>query len=166
MKKLVGILTGVTTALLWSFYNVGSKLGQIDGFRAIDLILVRYVIGSMILLPAMIWAKERVSIGISRLLVLFLLSGPIFAVLIAQGFQLAPLSHGIVLAPSMSIMSTNLIVFLVERVRPRRHQVYGGAIIICALVLIGVDTAEGQVGGNTWRTTLLGDFCFLTASMM
>jgi drug/metabolite transporter (DMT)-like permease len=164
--KLIGVMLGLFTAFCWSLYNVGSKIGHLDGLRSIDLVMVRFAVGGLILLPVLLLVRPKSRASIWRVLFLTLVSGPIFAFLISQGFRYAPLSHGIVLAPCISMLATSGFAWILDKQRPNFHRSVGMIVMIVGILLIGLDASRDQPTNINLTSTFWGDLWFICGSTM
>lgn len=155
-RSLVGISLGMLAVVGWGIYNVGTEIGQAQGFRAPDLTLLRYGVGALVLLPWFVWRGR--GLDQRRLVVLALVGGPVFALILNQGYQLAPLAHAVVIGPAMSIITTLSLVRVVDGQKISARRMLGMAILLGGLAVIGLDR-----GGGTQITTsvLKGDLCFV-----
>lgn len=161
---LAGILWGITAAAAWAIYNVGAKVGAVQGFRPADLTLMRFLgAGLLMLLPLLrLGIHNLAGLGWRRGATLTLLIGPLFALIVNTGFILAPLAHGVVLGPTGTMLSSALLTWLLERERPSPAQLAGMAILLLGLVAIAYD----GLGHDTGAAVHLGDLAFLTAGTL
>jgi drug/metabolite transporter (DMT)-like permease len=162
-----GVIYGGLTVLIWSAYNVGSKIGAADGFRSIDLMFLRFLAGSTVMLPLLLMSRPRVGATAGwQTLVVLGLAGPVFAVLVATGFQYGPLSHGVIIGPSVSITVANLLVWSCDGQRPSRQRLGGIGILICGLALIAVDAGWNTGRSPVSRAVIFGDAAFAAAGAL
>lgn len=161
-----GILFGLLTVAAWSLYNVGSKIGQLDGFRSMDLVFLRFAVGGLVMLPVVLCARSRVPIGGQRLAVLTVFSGPLFVFLMAQGFAHAPLSHGVVIAPTTSMLVTTLLVWKFDGAPPSRLRLTGMAVMVLSLFLVGLESGAGSAPTLSPLSVLQGDAAFMAGASM
>lgn len=95
-----GYLYGLGAVLLWSGFILVSRLGGISELTPYDVIAIRYVVCSAILLPIW-WFKFRFSLWNARLIVLGLIGGLGYALCAFNGFEQAPASHAALLLPGL-----------------------------------------------------------------
>ena len=133
-----------------------------DGFTPADLIVARYAVAGLVMLPVLLWmrASDLGGIGWRRGLMLMATGGPAFTVLQTAGLAYAPLGHGGVITPAaVAILSTALAaVFLRER--PGVVHLLGACLMLCGILLVGSDALFGSGGPHTW----FGDLLFLGAA--
>lgn len=159
---MAGVLFGFLSVLFWAIYNVGSDLGDADGFRPVDLAFFRFFVGGLCLAPLLVLSRRHLP-PVRQLALLCLLAGPVFGLLVATGFRYAPLAHAVVVPPATSIIVTTLLVRFVAGERFSPPRLIGAAILICGLVLLAFDTPEpGVSGGPAW----LGDLCFVASGSL
>lgn len=160
----IGILWGLTAALAWTGYNVGSKLGRMDGLTPMDMSMLRFGVAALLLLPSVLWRRTASGLRWTHLLSLTALAGPLFGLLINTAFGLAPLSHAVVLTAGATMMSANALAWWLDGRRPPVLRVLGMSVLIAGLLLIAF-TQQAQVpqsSNHVW----LGDLCFLTAGSL
>jgi drug/metabolite transporter (DMT)-like permease len=133
-----GIAWGVAAVLAWALYNVGAKLGVAQGFQSQDLTLMRYGVAGLLMLPLLLRGGLG-SLGWGRGLMLTLCVGPLFGLVINTGFVLAPLAHGVVLPPAVTMLSTTLLAWGFAGERPKVAQLIGIVILLTGLVAIAWD---------------------------
>jgi len=160
------ILQGVLVALIWGTQPVVSRYGYQLGLSAEDATLVRYLASGLLMLP---YAFKRglgkaCGIGWPRGLCLFLLSGPLFSLILIGGVSYAPASHGALIHPGLTPLFGALISRFVLK-RPERFSVVGMALLLAGIALIGFDGVHGAaVPGSegAWR----GDLLFVLSAFM
>jgi len=156
-----GIAYGVCAALAWSIYNVAAKYGALEGFMPQDSGFVRFVVGGLLMLPVALrmGLKDMGGVGWPHAIALALCGGPIFVLLINTGFVFSPLSHGVIVPPAASMLSSLFLgwMWLGEKITISR--IIGAAILIVAQVLIVFHTLGGDSGELVW----LGDLALAGA---
>lgn len=159
--KLQGIIWGLTGSMAWAGYNVGSKLGRVQGFDALDLTMLRYGFAAILFLPLI--ARNGPPTSAGRLAVLLLLTGPLFGVLINTGFGLAPIAHAVVLGPSFTLMTSNALAWVLDGRRPSLTRICGVVILLAGLCAIAfAKSADTTVSSYSF----LGDACFVCTGTM
>ena len=159
-----GILWGLAAALAWSGYNVGSRLGRLDGLSPTDMSMLRFGVAALLLLPLVMTRRNRHPLGWLRLLCLVALAGPLFGLLINTAFGLAPLSHAVVLTAGGTMASATALAWGLDRKSPPLFRIVGMTILIAGLLVIASDQ-EPQVtraSSQVW----LGDLCFAVAGSL
>jgi drug/metabolite transporter (DMT)-like permease len=142
---------------------VAARHGVLIGFEPADLVLYRFLVPGLVLLPAVIRGGliDLSGIGWRRGIVLTLLGGPPQALLSYTGFTLAPLGHGVVIPPASTVLGGLILAALVLGERVSIMRAFGAAAIVGGLVLFGVESmaAFGREG-------LAGDFLFAGAGLL
>src|SRR6478736_4414789 len=126
----IGILWGLTAALAWTGYNVGSRLGRMDGLAPMDMSMLRFGVAALLLTPLVLARHKTYGLGWGKLLLLTLLAGPLFGLLINTAFGLAPLSHAVVLTAGATMMSANALAWRLDGKRPPTLRVLGMMVLI------------------------------------
>jgi drug/metabolite transporter (DMT)-like permease len=158
-----GLLWGLIAAIAWSGYNVGSRLGRMDGLAPIDMSMLRFGVAAILLAPFVVSRGRKHSFGWLRVLTLVVLAGPLFGLLINTAFGLAPLSHAVVLTAGATMVSSSTLAWILERTKPAPFRLLGMTILVAGLLVIatGQDVSP-QASGQIW----LGDLCFAAAGTL
>ncbi|WP_404293020.1 DMT family transporter [Microvirga sp. RSM25] len=158
-----GILWGLIAAFAWSGYNVGSRLGRMDGLAPMDMSMLRFGVAAILLAPFVVSRGMKHSFGWLRVLTLVALAGPLFGLLINTAFGLAPLSHAVVLTAGATMVSSSTLAWILDRTKPSPFRLLGMTILIAGLLVIatGQDVSP-QSPGLIW----LGDLCFAAAGTL
>ncbi|MEL7464791.1 MAG: DMT family transporter [Pseudomonadota bacterium] len=163
-SPISGALLGALTILCWSGYNVAAKAGIDAGLSPAALSFLRYLTPTLFAVPAYIWLRRRTGSErppLIRLLALAILGGPFFGLIAVAGYQYAPLSHGLLIAP-VAVFLTGMAwgaILLKEKITAPR--VFGATVMFGGLVLlVGI---ESDGGGGEW---LLGAALFVAAGFM
>ncbi|MDP2085733.1 MAG: DMT family transporter [Gemmobacter sp.] len=162
MRQATGIALGLTATAGWAYYNVGTELARAEGFRAWDLTALRFGVAAVVLLPWFIWRGWRLPQW--RLIALALLAGPAFSLLFNTGFQLAPLSHAVVIGPGVSLLVALALVRLVDGQRLNLPRIIGLALLLAGLIAVGADRADETKSSGIWA--VLGDLCFVATGTL
>lgn len=159
-----GFASGAVMALGASLSFAAARAGILGGLGTVDMIFARFLVAAAVMLPLLVrfGALDLAGIGWRRGLVLTLLGGAPFALLQTGGYAFAPLAHGAVIAPStVTIVSTiGAAWFLRERLS--RDHLFGAAIVLAGVVLIGWDGLVHGMGGQAW----IGDLLFFASSIL
>jgi drug/metabolite transporter (DMT)-like permease len=157
---VLGATCGAGAAFCWAAGFVAARHGIAIGFSPADLALHRFAWAGLILLPLVLHGRGAAFAGIGwrRAVLLTLAGGPPLAIISYTGFILVPLGHGGVIQPSSAALFGLLYAVLVLRERLPRERIFGAAVIVLGLCIIGVE-AVATIG----REGLLGDFTFVAA---
>ena len=102
-----GLAWGLLAAAIWSVYTVLARPGIKSGLSPLDMTLLRFTPGALVMLP-FVWRwglRDLAGIGWRRGAVLAALSGPVFSLLMMSGFAYAPLAHGAIIAPACQMLT-------------------------------------------------------------
>src|SRR5262245_63124913 len=94
-----GLAWGRLASAIWTVYSGLARLGIKSGLSPMDMTLLRFTPGALVMLP-FVWRwglRDLGGIGWVRGVVLAALSGPMFSLLMMTGFAHAPLAHGAVI---------------------------------------------------------------------
>ncbi|MBJ3774167.1 DMT family transporter [Acuticoccus mangrovi] len=161
---LRGTLCGAGAAIAWAIYNVGVDIGRSSGFTGADLVILRYAVPALLVLPyALTRSRRLVRVGLGRALVLTIGIGPPFSYLINLGFGMAPLAHAVVIGPAMTMIVANTLSLVVERRAIPPQRLLGMAILIVGLALVGFDQPEHK---SLTHAPWVGDLCFMGSGFL
>ncbi len=163
-STVIGICWGLAAALAWTGYNVGSRLGRMDGLTPVDMSMLRFGIAALLLAPVVLSRRKAYALAWRRLLSLTILAGPLFGLLINTAFGLAPLSHAVVLSAGATMMSANALAWWLDGRRPPAPRLLGMTVLIAGLLFIASDQPDATP--QSTDHVLLGDLCFLAAGAL
>lgn len=156
-----GLAWGLLAAAIWTVYSVLARLGIKSGLSPLDMTLLRFTPGAIVMLP-FVWhwgLRHLGGIGWARGAVLAALSGPVFSLLMMTGFAYAPLAHGAVIAPACQMLTGIGLSAWLARAPVTRETIAGAAFVLLGLAFMGGD-AWLHAGGES---VLLGDGLFALA---
>jgi drug/metabolite transporter (DMT)-like permease len=160
---IVGVACGVGAAAFWAGGFVAASHGIAAGLSPFDIAFHRFVWAGLFFLPGV--ARHGISglagIGWGRGVLLAMLGGPFQAVVSASGFLLVPLAHGGVIQPSVVVLTGLLFATVVLGERQPPGRIYGAAVIIAGIAVIGGE-AVTSIGGPG----ILGDAVFALAGAL
>jgi drug/metabolite transporter (DMT)-like permease len=159
------IFYGVLVALIWGAQPVVSRYGFQLGLNAADATLVRYLASGLLMLPYA-WRRglaDACGLGWRKGLCLFLLSGPLFSLILIGGVSYAPASHGALIHPALVPLFGALISRFGLR-RQERFSLISMGLLLAGLLLIGGDSLmDGHaLASGAWR----GDLLFVLSALM
>jgi len=123
-----GYLYALAAAIIWSGFILVSRLGGISELGSFDVIAIRYLSCSAILLPIW-WFKYRFNLLNTKLILCSLIGGLAYALCIFQGFQLVPASHAAVLLPGLMPLFIIVFALLINGERHSNEKWLGIAVI-------------------------------------
>lgn len=156
-----GLAWGLLAAAIWTIYTVLARLGIKSGLSPLDMTLLRFMPGALVMMP-FVWywgLRHLAGIGWTRGAVLAALSGPVFSLLMMTGFAHAPLAHGAVIAPAFQMLTGIGLSAWLARAPVTRDTVAGAVFVLLGLAFMGGDALLHP--GNT--DVLLGDLLFALA---
>lgn len=157
----IGIACGVAAAACWAASFVAARHGVRIGFSAADLVLYRFLVSGLILLPLMLRAglPDLGGVGWRRGIVLAILGGPVQALASFSGFTLVPLGHGVVIQPACATLGGMLLASLVLGEHLSVHRILGALAMVAGLFAFGAEAATFGLHG------VAGDLLFVTAGL-
>ena len=159
--RRVGLTWGLLAAAIWAVYSVLARQAVKSGLSPMDLTLLRFAPGALLMAP-LVWRwglRDLAGLGWRRGLMLTLLAGPGFSMLIMTGFSLAPLAHGAVIAPACQMLAGLALSAWLARQPVTRESALGAGVVALGLLFMGGDSLLHGQGG----LTLLGDALFAGA---
>jgi drug/metabolite transporter (DMT)-like permease len=158
----VGVLCGAGAALFWAAGFVAIPRGLAAGLSPADIAFHRFVWAGLVFLPLMFrdGMGDLGGVGWGRGLVVFVLAGPIQAIVSYSGFIFAPLAHGGVIHPGSAAMFGFILAALVLK-EPLTLRHFAGTVIIVAGLAIFAGESIVSIGGNA----LGGDLLFMIAGL-
>lgn len=159
-----GYFCGCVLALGASLSFATARAGVVAGLSPGDLIVMRFGVSGLFLLPFWIGSglPGLAGVGWRRALLLTLLAGPGFALMQMGGYAFAPLAHGAVIHPaSVTIISTVIAAVLLKERLSGAHLI-GAALVIGGIVLISWQGLHAAAGADSW----IGDVLFFTSAII
>lgn len=159
-----GYFCGCVLALGASLSFATARAGVLAGLTPGDLILMRFGVSGIVLLPFWIGSglPALAGIGWRRGAILTLLAGPAFALMQLGGYAFAPLAHGAVIHPaSVTVISTGIAAWLLKERLSGAHLV-GASLVIGGIVLISWQGLHAESGANSW----IGDLLFFVSAII
>ncbi|NNE23274.1 MAG: DMT family transporter, partial [Rhizobiales bacterium] len=156
---LLGCLAALAVVFIWSSWLVASRSGALSGLTVYDLAALRYAISGLVALPFVLYFKPWKTLTIGQIAVLTMLLGPVYIMLVFNGFVFAPAAHGGIFMNGVLPVMTLAIGWLWLREAPRWQQLVAAAFILLATVAVASDKSQIAVAGS-WR----GDLLFLAAA--
>jgi drug/metabolite transporter (DMT)-like permease len=160
-KKLQGTLWAALTVIVWSAWPAFTRLAVTVSVTPADIVLLRFGIGGLILLPVLLRLAGSMPRHAWREGLWFaLLQGAPLAMLTTQGLALAPAGH-LTLSTGLMPLFTSLLCFYFLGEAISRLRKYGLALItLGALAIGGVSLASIHL--DYWK----GDILFVCAGIL
>jgi drug/metabolite transporter (DMT)-like permease len=162
-RAAIGLLGGLSAALIWAAYLSYSRAGALSGLAPGDIVFLRYSVAGLVMLPWLLWHgwRDLAGVGWGRGAALAVGAGPLFVGLTALGYNFAPLSHGAVLQPSTVALVSLILGWAIFGEAMRLNRVVGTLAILSGIVLIA--SRSGFVAEpGAWR----GDIIFVCSAML
>tara|TARA_R110000868_G_scaffold18172_29_gene79205 strand:+ start:15646 stop:16617 length:972 start_codon:yes stop_codon:yes gene_type:complete len=154
--RLIGVFFGLAAVVMWALYFVYARQAAQTGLLPIDVIVLRYGVAGLILLPWLVrkGLGDLGGVGWRRGIVLALMVGPLFLMFGAGGFLFAPLAHGAVIQPSTAaLVATGIaILFLGEKLHAAR--IAGIVMVLGGIALIALAGSTSGAPG-AWKGQLM-----------
>ncbi|MCR8827251.1 DMT family transporter [Pseudosulfitobacter koreensis] len=154
--RLIGIVFGLAAVVMWALYFVYARAAAQTGLKPIDLILLRYPVAALILLPWLIRKGfgDLGGVGWGRGVVVALFVGPLFLMFGAGGFHFAPLAHGAVMQPSTAALVATGVAILVLGEKLTAARITGIAMVLGGIALISL-TGTTEAAPDAWKGHLM-----------
>ncbi|NRA85101.1 MAG: DMT family transporter [Gammaproteobacteria bacterium] len=130
-----GYLYALAAALIWSGFILISRLGGISELGSFDIIAIRYITCSAILLPIW-WFKFRFNLFNPKLIVCSLVGGLAYALCTSQGFQLVAASHAAMLLPGLMPLFIIVLSYLINGERHSIEKWLGITVITLGILTL------------------------------
>lgn len=151
-------------ALIWSGFILVSRMGGISKLLAYDVIAIRYITCTVILLPIW-WFKYRFPLFTPRLIISSLIGGLAYALCAFSGFQLASASHAAILLPGMMPLFIIVLSFFINKEIHGRQKWLGIVVITLGVLVLFAGELGLFTGAITLNlTTLIGDGWLIAAA--
>jgi drug/metabolite transporter (DMT)-like permease len=159
-KNLQGYLAATATLVIWTSFVLISRLGGKSVLTPYDVLALRLITASLILLPLSASLLRSGEWRDRRLWTLSMTGGLIYGVLVYSGFKFAPAAHGGILLSGLQPFLITAAVWLITGTRPSRIRSIG-----LTGIAIGVFCAAVPYFTHWSTDTLLGDALLLLSSV-
>lgn len=160
-----GLTCGCIMAFAAALSFAAARAGIVAGLGPAELILVRFTVAGLALLP-LLWRwglPSLAGVGWPKALVLLVLGGPAFAFLQVSGFAFAPLAHGAIIIPSTVTIFATIMAGLFLRERLSAWHIGGAVLVVVGIILIGGEgVMTAAASGRAW----IGDLLFFVSSLL
>ena len=163
-----GMIYGLMAALLWGAWPIVSSLGlKNQTLSAYDITALRFAVAGTVLFP-LILRKGVKGIGLSGGLLFAFGAGAPYMLITVTGLKYAPAGHMGIIAPSVMMTLSTFGSWLILGDRPDKSRLFGLAIIISGVAILGwqglTSSQEGQwighllfiAGGGCWAFYTVG----------
>jgi drug/metabolite transporter (DMT)-like permease len=156
-----GFAAAATVVVIWSGFNIASRLGGISPLTPYDMAAIRFGFSGIVCLPFVLARWQR--LAWRRLAALAAFGGMGYGLFVYSGFDLAPTAHAGILVNGGIPFASALIAWIVLGHRPGMRSEFALLIAGVGIVLIGFHSF-GQFAGapaDQW----MGDVFFLLAAV-
>lgn len=130
-----GYLCALGAVLIWSGFILVSRMGGISSLSAYDVIAIRYLSCSILVLPIwLIW--KPFNLFRPKLIIISLIGGLAYALFTFTGFKTTPASHAAVLLPGLLPLSIALLASWLNKEKHSRNKCLGIAIISAGIAVL------------------------------
>ena len=158
-QLFIGFGLATLVAIIWSGWMVALRFGATHALLVSDITLLRFVGSGLIMAPVFIarWPEIRAA-GWRPVLVLSMMGGVPYSLLSVGGLTFAPTAQGGVVIPGALAIFATLLGWAWLRERPGSERIVGLVLVVGALCLIGLESAQE----GSWE----GAAFFLLAAFM
>ncbi len=151
-KHLIqGYLAATATLIMWTGFSLVSRLGGKSILTPYDILALRLMTASMVLLP---FAGSLLLAGVwrdKRLWLLAALGNLLYCLLVYHGFRYAPAAHGAIFLSGLQPFLISAIVWLIAGTRPNQMRsiglfLIGTGIVFAAIPYFAEWSADSVIG--------------------
>lgn len=160
-----GFLYAAIAVAIWSGFILVSRIGGVSDLTPYDVIAVRYLTCTLLLVP--VWIYYRVHVFKPELFICGLVGGLAYAISVFNGFATAPASHAAILLPGLMPLFILMLSMLVLKEMLSAQKALGILIISLGVASLfwGQLQQDGSLtSGHLWL--ILGSFCWAIYSVM
>lgn len=156
---LKGVFFGIITVLIWAAFPIVTKISFEDALTPTDVNILRYTTAGIFMLPFLL---RRGFSGIPPigLLIIVCGAGVPYLMTVSQGLQYSSAGHFALITPSTMLLCSTLGGCLIFKEPFGPMRMTGMVMILCGLVLVGVDSLHTEV--SSWQ----GDMLFILGGFL
>ncbi len=161
-----GYAFALGAAIIWSGFILVSRLGGTSDLNAFDVIAIRYLSCSLIVLPFW-WFKFRFNLFNVKLITCSLVGGLGFALFTFHGFQLASAAQAAILLPGLMPIFILIFAVWINKERPSINKLLGITVITLGVsaLLIPIYLSQSSISlGQIYL--ILGGLCWSVFSVL
>ncbi|MBS1190866.1 MAG: Permease of the drug/metabolite transporter superfamily [Rhodocyclaceae bacterium] len=158
---LKGYAAALTVAVIWSGFNIISRLGGQGPFNGFDLAALRFGVSGLVLLP--VFVRLRFRAGPRQLTALATIGGLGYSLTVYSGFRYAPAVDAGVLVNGGIPFAATFLGWLILGLRPARHTLVALACSGAGIVLLACQGLRESAAADGMRW--FGDLLFVAAAV-
>jgi drug/metabolite transporter (DMT)-like permease len=162
----IGVLCGMTAALLWAGQVPVSAIAVRGNLPAADLVALRFIVSGLLLVPVLWHGRGQgplAGIGWRRGIILSLTGGPAFLMALMAGLAYAPASHSAAIVNGLTPVFAVLLGISLLGLRPGGRELAGIAVVLAGVMMLGWQSLMTDIAmPDAW----LGDLLFLAAAIL
>lgn len=161
-RKLLlrGYLAAFFTLVTWTGFSLVSRVGGKSPLTPYDIIALRLITASLVLLPMALRKLPASAWRDGRLWLLALLGNLVYCLLVYRGFKYAPAAHGAILLSGLQPFLISAVVWIINGTRPSRARGIG-----LLAIAIGITCAAMPYFSGASPESMIGDILILLGSI-
>ena len=161
-KTFIGILAGFFAAIIWGLWPVLTRSGVLYEFTPNEIVIIRFLICGILLLPFFIKNKCYKKYSIINSVILTIGAGALYVYVSALGLKYAPAGHlGIVETGTMLTLSAIFGYFLLNE-KKNKVQIIGYFIVFSGMMVINYQSLSITYDENV----IFGDFLLVIGGVL
>ncbi len=161
-KTFIGILAGFFAAIIWGLWPVLTRSGVLYEFTPNEIVIIRFLICGILLLPFFIKNKCYKKYSIINSVILTIGAGALYVYVSALGLKYAPAGHlGIVEIGTMLTLSAIFGYFLLNE-KKNKVQIIGYFIVFSGMMVINYQSLSITYDENV----IFGDFLLVIGGVL
>lgn len=149
---LSGYIYAILAVLIWSGFNLVSRVGGISPLTAFDTTALRFGVAGLILFPIWCWQRP-VRLFDKRILGLGIIGGISYSLFVYSGFKFAPAAYAAIMLPGTMPFLITLFAWLLLEERPSKLRCFGLGVIALGVICLASDSWRSPA--DVWLGTLL-----------
>ena len=160
-QTLLGFAAAATIAVIWSGFNIVSRLGGRSELTGFDLGALRFGVSALILFA--VFLRRPTAIPWQQLVLLSMFGGIGYSLMVYCGFTLAPAAHAGILVNGGIPFTTALVAWLLLGFRPNRGVLIAFSLTGLGIALMAIHslTVPTATASRQWQ----GDILFLGGAL-
>lgn len=136
---LIGLIYGLCAAIIWGLWPVLTRQGVTSSFTPSEIVLLRFIIAGLLLLPYFIKNAVYKKLNFIKSLILSASAGALYVYVTSTALEHAPAGHlGIVGTGTMMAFSAIFAYFLLSETKSKR-QILGYVFVFFGMLIVNVN---------------------------